>query len=238
MSGDGTNNFADFDTDDDLNWGDFGNDDSDNEDSLGSDNFMDTEPDEELPDNNEDTVDNSFDRSAKSYKFGYKAVGVILLIAMIILAGIFMFLDKISIQKKDPVPQQPVQQSSGENNGDAIGTNASSENVRGTETPVQEPEQTTQTSSGGMTALPPDVAIDYTGEILTTTGQVHNKLKYLENSQVIYCVQINALIGDSNKMVNYFCGYNVFDSVTEGDNVTLSYQAVSKDCYSVNTITK
>lgn len=178
-----------------------------------------TEDEAETPVYNE----NTFKSSKSSMTLGYKTVGVILLIAMIILAGIFVFFDRISVKPK--VKEEPQVTQNAVENENPTSTDAQ---------PITQPVE----QDGGMTALPADIAIDYTGEVYQTSGQVHNKLKYLEGSQVIYCVQVNAKIGESNKLVNYYCGYNVFNSVTEGDTVSLTYQVVSNTCYSVNTISK
>ena len=248
--GDGdTDNFADFDTTEDngLNWDSMGSDDTDSGFADFGEDTPNSEPDDLV--SQEDYNEGNFNSSQQKAKFGYKTVGVLLLILTIILAGIFVFFDKISIRQKNPVQQTQVNQTS-EGGNTTASTNGGSDtsNVTQQDTTQKEVEKIVPDESqsvskptesgGGMQALPPDVTIDYTGEKYETTGQVHNKLKYLDNSQVIYCIQVNAKIGEGNKLVSYYCGYNVFESVSEGDTVSLTYQIVSDTCYSVNTISK
>lgn len=250
-------NFADFGDDndvddifgDDMDWGsntsedDFGGvDESFNAFDDGQENM----PDDAMFKHN----------SRSSGGFGPKTIAIIVVVALLILTGTFLVLDKISFTKKAPTVQQPqqnveqTQQPTGEASQDTGEDTQTSESTDETnsweEQEAQQPEtiipdeddEVVPPSSDGMMELPADTQVDYSGSLYETQGTVHNKIKYLENSQVVYCVQINAKIGESSKLVNYYCGYNVYSSVEEGDTVSVSYQVVSDTCYSVNTISK
>lgn len=254
------------DTDNDGNFADFGNDDLDNDDmNWGSDTSGDSGDDVfgggdnsfadfDTPD--EQGIDESemFQHQKQSGGFGAKTIGIIVAVALLVMTGIFLFVDGISFTKKEPAvqqPQQSVEQQQGgsdvsqqqtqtkESTGDTAENGSGDSNVSEPEKIVPDKEaEVVPPSDGKMTELPADTQIDYSGSLYETTGTVHNKIKYLEDSQVVYCIQVSAKIGDSSKLINYYCGYNVFSGVQEGDTVTVSYQVVSDTCYSVNTISK
>lgn len=100
---------------------------------------------------------------------------------------------------------------------------------------ANEPEETTQ---GDMTEVPASVSADYSGDVFESEGLISSKTRYLENGQLVYCLEIDAEIGDETRTVKYYCGYNTFNSVSKGDTVNVTYQVVSDTTYSVNTITK
>lgn len=208
-----------------------------------------------------------FSKPRQKSPLGFKAVAGIIVGFLIILALTLTFIDKISFTKKAPQPpteaQQQMQQGAGENTqsstqqqepsgevnddfsdkGGMKGSNVGSSNTDSIK--VDEKINTDnsqkvseQTQVGGMQELPNDVDADYTGDVYESDGTIKSKTKYLENSQVVYCLEIEANIGDKSKLIKYYCGYNTFDSVSTGDKVSVTYQVVSDTCYSVNTISK
>lgn len=145
----------------------------------------------------------------------FKTVGVLIAVALVVIAIVLLGVRRFSINKKTNVDTN-------------TSTNVNEQPVADISQPI-----------GGTTLkeVPSDTVINYNGNVLENEGSIHNKVKYLLDGQVIYCLEIS--IGMQNtQSIHYFCGYNVYDSVSIGDVVTVSYQQVSDTCYSVNTISK
>ena len=100
-----------------------------------------------------------------------------------------------------------------------------------------------QTQQAGVDTLslksvPDSTSIDYSGEITSTTGIVIAKAKYLQGSQMVYAVIINAEILGNKQEFYYYCGFDVYNGVQVSDLVQVNYQKVSKKCFSINSVTK
>lgn len=100
-----------------------------------------------------------------------------------------------------------------------------------------------QTQQSGVDALslksvPDSTIVDYSGEITSTTGIVVAKAKYLQGSQMVYAVIINAEILGNKQEFYYYCGFDVYNGVQVSDLVQVNYQKVSKKCFSINSVTK
>ena len=171
-------------------------------------------------------------------KFGYKTVGLVVALFLVILALLILGLSNISLVKKTNKPQQQSTQQ-------ATRQEVSSEPQRTTER-VQEPSTTEQVqvqerptqNNSGLVPIPSNTHIDYSSEAVKSQGVVSNLSKYLQDGQVIYCVDIDISVGISKSTIHYYCGYNVFSQVNIGDVLTVEYQQVSDNCFSVCTITK
>lgn len=100
-----------------------------------------------------------------------------------------------------------------------------------------------QTQQAGVDTLslksvPDSTIVDYSGEITSTTGIVVAKAKYLQGSQMVYAVIINAEILGNKQEFYYYCGFDVYNGVQVSDLVQVNYQKVSKKCFSINSVTK
>lgn len=100
-----------------------------------------------------------------------------------------------------------------------------------------------QTRQAGVDALslksvPDSTIVDYSGEITSTTGIVVAKAKYLQDSQMVYAVIINAEILGNKQEFYYYCGFDVYNGVQVSDLVQVNYQKVSKKCFSINSVIK
>lgn len=89
-----------------------------------------------------------------------------------------------------------------------------------------------------LKSVPDSTIVDYSGEITSTTGIVVAKAKYLQGSQMVYAVIINAEILDTKQEFYYYCGFDVFNGVQVSDLVQVNYQKVSKKCFSINSVIK
>lgn len=202
--------------------------------------------DEDFPEDNpiEQDIINESDQSMfesgshkKDIKLGYTSVAIILISLLVVVLIVLGVLDRVSIVKKTPQPAQQVQQGVVE---DTV-SEETVENNKGNAEQSKDTQASTQTlpqSNSGLTELPADTVMDYAGDVVKAKGVIHDKVKYISGDMVVYCIKINASIGGKSKVLDYYCGYNVFNSVSTGDEVTVDYQFVSRNCFSVNTISK
>lgn len=214
------NNNIDWERTTDDNYADFDSP------STDSEHWSDEPLSNPEPDNTEQVFD-----SKQSKPLGFKAVAIILAVALVIGVILLMTIDKLSVTKKKPVQQQTQQVTSQQ-----IQTQGTTESISSS----RNEEATTSSSKevNGLVELPADTALSYNNELLSATGVVHDKVRYLSDNQVVYCIKIVLSFGGSKEIVSYYCGYNVFDSVDTGDMVTVQYQQVTNSCFSVNTISK
>lgn len=89
-----------------------------------------------------------------------------------------------------------------------------------------------------LKSVPDSTIVDYSGEITSTTGIIVAKAKYLQGSQMVYAVIINAEILGNKQEFYYYCGFDVYNGVQVSDLVQVNYQKVSKKCFSINSVIK
>ena len=185
-------------------------------------------------------------------QLSYKGVAFILGGVLILLVLIFMFIDRIHFTKRQtPTPQAPAateSQASGVPETQASGvpeTQASPQTgvddgdtaVSG-EPQVDEDNPVKAGTDGQMYEISPDTVFNYNAEALTSSGVVHDKVRFLSGSQVVYDVKVVLTVGSASQLVDYYCGYDVYNSVEIGDSVKISYQQVMDGVFSVNNISK
>lgn len=103
---------------------------------------------------------------------------------------------------------------------------------------AQQQTQQTGVDTLSLKSVPDSTIVDYSGEITSTTGIVVAKAKYLQGSQMVYAVIINAEILGNKQEFYYYCGFDVYNGVQVSDLVQVNYQKVSKKCFSINSVTK
>lgn len=191
--------------------------------------------------NNEQTSEQDIIQSSQT-KFGYKTVGIIVSAVLVILALIILFFSKLRVvDKSDSNPQLQSQIGT-----QVQGTQSQGTQVQGTQSQSQRQETTNSYSqqasaNNNYTSLiniPTSTKMDYSGNIIQSQGVVSSLSKYLQDGQVIYCVNLDIVMGTSKTVVHYYCGYNVFSQLSVGDVVNVDYQQVSDTCFSVCTISK
>lgn len=148
-------------------------------------------------------------------QFSVKAAGLIVGVILFVLFLIVMFASRIKISSK---------------NNAAVAENQQYQTTQAT-------TQTTQ-SNNGMVKLEDNVRIDYSGAVLEANGVVSSKTKYLQGDQVIYCLNISIGMGTGATNVAYYCTYSTWSSVGINDTLTVRYQQVSNNCFSVNEVIK
>jgi len=206
---------------------------SDDFDETTSDNFPDLEDENFFADDDLSPEDDFVNakKSNSGIQIGYKGTIFIVVGVLVVLSVVLMFVDNIKIQKK-PVPTTPItnkeQVESSGDVGDYGDTGSDSEVVNDSK----------KSEEGTLTEVASDEILDYAGDELKANGTIHNKVRYLQNNTIVYCIQISANIGGNQKLIPYYCGYNVYNSVTAVDEVQLSYKIVSRNTYSISTISK
>lgn len=169
---------------------------------------------------------------------GYKTVGIVVAIMLAVLALVILWLSNIHLVKKtDNTPKVQQEQTTQTQPQQTQSTSVAEENNTAEKDITS--NSTTQSSSGtSLTNVPSSTYIDYSGSVVSSQGVVQNLSRYLQDGQVIYCIDLSITIGTTSTSVKYYCGYNVYKQVKVGDILTVDYQQVSETCFSVCTISK
>lgn len=166
-----------------------------------------------------------------------KKIGIILFVACVLLALGITACSHIKIQKKDKVNTSQSEQVS------QIDESVADTEVSATSVSGDNSENTESSSEQGTEQLVLDKIVaenklDYTGDLQDTIGVVSDKYCYLEGSQVLYCIQIDAIIGDVAQPVSYYCTYSTYESVSVGDKLTLSYKNTTQNTFALISVAK
>ena len=202
------------------------------------------------------------EQPSQGFNFGYKTVGVVVAVGLILIAFVILFLSKLDLVKKPvdtPQPvqvqqeqqqlqqQQDVQQEQQEIQQQEIQQETQ---VQQQETQVEEQqpqvdntqndyqEYSESSSDNGFVSIPDSTSLDYSSNVTQAQGVVSSLSRYLQDGQVIYCVNLDISIGTSTTPVHYYCGYNVYKQISVGEILNVEYQQVSDNCFSVCTISK
>lgn len=148
-----------------------------------------------------------------------KFVGIALAGVILVVALIFAVIDGIKVKPKAPSSNATSQQVVQESTGVPASTVSNSADI-------------------SLIYVPESTTMNYSGDVYEATGTVTSKDKYVQNHQVIYCVQIKLAVGSSTEVVNFYCNYAAYNAVKTGDLVLVKYQQVSDSFISVNEVTK
>lgn len=214
------------------------------EDDYGQDDFFtDTDSDFNQQDSNIGSADffGSSDENISeenipeenNVNFGYKTVGIIVALVLVILALIILGLSNIKLVKRNDSSVKQEVQTTQETTESTVTSSSQSSESKSISTEDVQANKTT-----GLINIPSDTHMDYSGKVTKSQGVVSSLSKYLQDGQVIYCIDLDITIGSNKNTVHYYCGYNVFKQVKVGDVVSVEYQQVSDTCFSVCTISK
>lgn len=207
-------------------WGSWDNQGSQNQ--TMSDGFGDFE--------NQQNYNNPVKESVpKQFNFSTKTVAFILAGILVVVALLFMGIDKIHIKKNtssnQSKQQQQVQQQQPQQDSSS--------------TQAQQQEQSQQNSNTAddvgrvvLVEIPSSTTMNYATDVLTANGTVVGKTKYVQGNQILYCVSITVAFADTSSTVNYYCNYASYNQVSKGDLVVVTYQQVEDSYISVNSISK
>lgn len=153
----------------------------------------------------------------------HKKAGVILATALLLLSlGVFLF-NKIEFSPKEKVStgtSTPAASTSSNTNTDS----SKSESVKDSDLTLVE-----------ITA---EDKLNYSSPEQTTLGKVTNKKCYLLGTQVVYAIKLEATMGTAVKEVEYFCTYSVYNQVSTGESLTISYKQTTENTFAVMSVTR
>lgn len=197
------------------------------------------------------------EQPSQGFNFGYKTVGVVVAVGLILIAFVILFLSKLDLVKKPVDTPQPVQVQQEQQQLQQQQEVQQETQVQQQETQIEEQQQETQVQqsqiddtqsdnqgysesqvSNGLVSIPDSTSLDYSSNVTQAQGVVSSLSRYLQDGQVIYCVNLDISIGTSTTPVHYYCGYNVYKQISVGEILNVEYQQVSDNCFSVCTISK
>lgn len=173
----------------------------------------------------------------RTFTLGYKTTGIIVASVLVVIGFLMLIIGSIKVVKKDDTSNLQANRNQVE-----IQTQAQAEASTQTQSQseVVQKQESIYSSSGtsSFVVIPDDMQINYNASIQTSQGTVSKLSRYLQNNQVVYCVEVSAVLGVSTTSVKYYCGYNTYRQLNVGDSVTVEYQQVSDTCFSVLTLRK
>lgn len=104
------------------------------------------------------------------------------------------------------------------------------------ETTLVAPETSVTVPDKGLLEFNGDV--DVSGAEQQTTGVVSEKKTYIDGSQIVYLVTIEATVGTENKLMDYFCTYSTFSSLNEGEMLNVTYKTGGSGTFFIMGISK
>lgn len=104
------------------------------------------------------------------------------------------------------------------------------------ETTTVAPETSVTVPDKGLLEFNEDV--DVSGAEQQTTGVVSEKKTYIDGSQIVYLVTIEATVGTENKLMDYFCTYSTFSSLNEGEMLNVTYKTGGSGTFFIMGISK
>lgn len=185
----------------------------------------------------------------KQFNFSTKTVALILAGILVVIALLFMGIDKIHIKKNtssnSAQQQQQVQQQQPQQQQPQQQQPQQQPQQDSSSTQTQQQEQSQQSSNVAndvgrvvLVEIPSSTTMNYATDVLTANGTVVGKTKYVQGNQILYCVSITIAFADSSSTVNYYCNYASYNQVSKGDLVVVTYQQVEDSYISINSISK
>lgn len=216
--------------------GEFGSDGFSNQSSNDFENYSsDSSSDSNAGSKSQDF--NKINILGRTFTLDYKTTGIIVASALVLIGFLMLIIGSIKVVKKDDTSNLQANRNQVE-----IQTQAQAEASTQTQSHsgVVQKQENTYSSSGtsSFVVIPDDMQINYNASIQTSQGTVSSLSRYLQNNQVVYCVEVNAVLGVSATSVKYYCGYNTYRQLNVGDSITVEYQQVSDTCFSVLTLRK
>lgn len=92
------------------------------------------------------------------------------------------------------------------------------------------------TGSKTLKYVPNTTVMNYDSDVITSSGKVVKKDKYLLGQQVIYDLVIEIPAGTETLSLHYYCSQDVFDKMYENTAVTVNYQVASDNYYSIKSV--
>lgn len=155
----------------------------------------------------------------------HKVTGIVIAVALVIVALIIMGLSSIHIKVKD-----------------SDSTTKSKEVVTTVTTAPTMPSTTVVTTTGTTTSNSLSVVSDessfnYDAVDMNITGSVASKVCYKQGNQLVYLINISTGLS-SDGSIKYYCAYSVYNSLQIGDRLSVTYKQVSDNVFSVISVSR
>ena len=92
------------------------------------------------------------------------------------------------------------------------------------------------TGSKTLKYVPNTTAMNYDSDVITSSGKIAKKDKYLLGQQLIYDLVIEIPAGTETLSLHYYCSQDIFDKMHENTAVTVDYQVASDNYYSIKSV--
>lgn len=165
-----------------------------------------------MPDQTNSSENPIQEGSVGKVKLGYKSVGLIISLCFIILAGVFMMLGRVR-KKPNQVPVTP--------------TSAPVASIQPTTVPIRPSDDVDNTVDEGdivLNKMPDSMSLNYNVEVLPHDGVVVSKDRYIQGSQIIYCLGIELDFAVVKQTVYFYCSYTAYNRTKMGERLNVKYQ--------------
>ena len=92
------------------------------------------------------------------------------------------------------------------------------------------------TGSKTLKYVPNTTAMNYDSDVITSSGKIAKKDKYLLGQQLIYDLVIEIPAGTETLSLHYYCSQDIFDKMYENTAVTVDYLVASDNYYSIKSV--
>lgn len=107
----------------------------------------------------------------------------------------------------------------------------------------QEAQKPSNGSSGGSSAdsvvlnkIVAEDKLSYSGADQTTVGKVKAKNCYLQGTQIIYCIDIEATMGTAGQVMQYYCTYSTYESLGVGQALSVIYKQTTANTFAIMSV--
>lgn len=157
--------------------------------------------------------DEATEEFKKKFNVNYKQASLIIAGICILVALLFLGISKIHI-----------------NTGNV---NANQQNIQKEANKISQ-EQTSTNKE--LKYVPDNTSIQYNSDVITSSGTVKEKSRYLMGNQLIYDIIVEIPTGTATESMHYYCGKDAYDKVSKGTTVTVEYQVADNNYYSIKSI--
>ena len=157
--------------------------------------------------------------------------GIVIAILIVVAILIFQGVSNIKITKKKKVVQQQTATTT------QVADTAKNTKQVSKEVTTESTVKVDDNSKVIKKVLNPS-KLDFSAAEMETTGFVKSKEMYLQDTQVLYLLNITIGAGASSIDVKYYCTYDTYVSVKENDILTVKYQQLSDSAFGVTSVSK
>lgn len=171
---------------------------------------------------------------------GHKVAGIVITIALVIVAFIIFIISQISVSKKsNSTTSDGISTTTSEVISNKVTSSKSTEQSTKKEvTQSTEDKKVNSSSDISLIKIVNEDKLDYSSASQKTSGIVESKECYLDSNQVIYLIKIKVDLGTSSQVISYYCNYNSYSQVNVNDILSVEYKQVSTSTFTILSIQK